>query len=525
MINEQKNMEDFLREKLSHGEEDFTDDWSVFEQKLERATFFKQMRVGALVSVVLIMLSIGFFGGSSFSRFNVFQSASNQSSESYRGEGRFSDFSSDKNLDHKSVAASKNLNEELGKSTEVKLSSQSVVETSASKQVEPAKKAIAFRDVSASSNNNVKSADIKPAGSAIIEKPIAEGEATSQTFVAGQEPTSETTLAEETQLAMADDELNAEEELIPEVAAEPAGLIASNSRKVSGGGGQALIPDGLVTSNYKANVKPIELMIDPRDVKTMSLKAPVIPMKLTPATKEPYVSPLQEKSPWSYSIKVYPNFTYRKFSVAANKMPYIHRDFIDQVKVSESGGFSLNVGFEASKRIGRITYLNAGVEYISYKTEANFDFINYRDAVINTESGKITSYDFRDEPEHIVIVDDNRYHYLNFPLSIAYRPWATDHVRLNIEAGASYMYFIKASGKSIDYQSLDIIDLSEREYRNSMASICLKVGASYHVSEKFSLGFEPTVVYFSNTIYTEEYPFEVVPYSVGVNFKLQMKLN
>ncbi|MDZ7848444.1 MAG: hypothetical protein U5L96_17765 [Owenweeksia sp.] len=53
----------------------------------------------------------------------------------------------------------------------------------------------------------------------------------------------------------------------------------------------------------------------------------------------------------------------------------------------------------------------------------------------------------------------------------------------------------------------------------------MKVGATYHLSPNFNLGFEPTFVYFTNTIYTEEYPFEVIPYSIGVNLKLQMRLN
>lgn len=515
MSNEQKNMEDFLREKLSHGGEDFTDDWSVFEQKLERATFFKQMRVGAMVSVVLIMLSIGFFGGSSFSKFNVFQNG-NYQNEAYRGEGGYSDFDAIKESEPKveTIAETQSLVTTTSKKTEA--APNQVVESETTGE-------IAYHEVSDVASEEIEVQNTEQAEAAVVGDPVIVSAESVEVDNAKQTLTDN--IEEEAEsLAPVSEAAVAEAGLSEEMNVASSGLVASR-QSGSGGSGQALIPDGLETSNFKPNVKPIELMIDPRDVKSMSLKAPVIPMKITPAKKEAYVSPLQEKNPWSYSIKVYPNFTYRKFTVAANKMQYIHRDFIDQVEVSESGSFSLNVGFEASKRIGRITYLNGGVEYISYKTEANFDFMNYRDAIINSESGKITSYEFRSEPEHIVIVDANRYHYLNLPLSIAYRPWATDHVRLNIEAGASYMYFIKASGKSLDYQTLEVIDLSERDYRNSMASICLKVGASYHVSEQFSLGFEPTVVYFSNTIYTEEYPFEVVPYSVGVNFKLQMKLN
>ncbi len=504
-------MEDFLREKLSHGGEHFADDWAVFEQKLERAMFFKQMRVGAMVSVVLILLSIGFFSSSSFSRFNVFHN--DNSTEAYRGDGRFSDFKANKNASIQ--GGETRVGDELqnrasgfgGQSNEAEIAGQNATTTGSDHLEKITDEQAVEQDPPALFVDSLNS-DIT-----IKENSSALAENTSTVYAQG--------LATQN---MADTGGRSEDQSL-EASAAPIQSEISKKELEKSSTGMALVPDGLESSNYKFNAKPIELMVDLDDLKTPSLKAPVIPMKIVKAEKEAYVSPLQEKSPWSYSIKVYPNFTYRKFSVAANKMAYIHRDFIDQVKVSETGGFSMNVGFEASKRIGRITYLNGGVEYISYKTEANFDFVNYRDAVINSESGKITSYDFRNEPDHIVIVDANRYHYLNFPLSISYRPWATDHVRLNIEAGASYMYFIKATGKSLDYQTLDVIDLSERDYRNSMASVCLKVGASYHLSEKFSLGFEPTVVYFSNTIYTEEYPFEVVPYSVGLNFKLQIKLN
>ncbi|MDZ7848445.1 MAG: hypothetical protein U5L96_17770 [Owenweeksia sp.] len=54
----------------------------------------------------------------------------------------------------------------------------------------------------------------------------------------------------------------------------------------------------------------------------------------------------------------------------------------------------------------------------------------------------------KDEPERIQFNDANVYHYLNFPLSISHQPWASDHIRLNIEAGASFMYFLTARGKS-----------------------------------------------------------------------------
>lgn len=238
----------------------------------------------------------------------------------------------------------------------------------------------------------------------------------------------------------------------------------------------------------------------------------------------PYISPLQRENPWSYSVNIYPNFTFRKFIVDPGKEKYLHRDFIDVMQVSESGGVSLNMGLRLSRRIGKITYLNSGLEYISYKTESEVDFVKFRTAMLD-ETGAITGYQLNSETQRVILNDVNRYHYFNIPLSISHEPWATDHIRLNLEAGFSFMYFASAEGRSLDYATLDVIDLNERSYRNHIASAFMKVGAVYHLSPRFNFGFEPTLMYFTNTIYTEEYPFQVIPYSVGMNLKLQMKLN
>ena len=53
----------------------------------------------------------------------------------------------------------------------------------------------------------------------------------------------------------------------------------------------------------------------------------------------------------------------------------------------------------------------------------------------------------------------------------------------------------------------------------------MKIGANYYVNERINIGFEPTLMYFTNTIYEDDYPFYVIPYSVGLNFNLQVKLN
>lgn len=241
--------------------------------------------------------------------------------------------------------------------------------------------------------------------------------------------------------------------------------------------------------------------------------------------RKAYISPLQEKDPWSYSLNIYPNFAFRKFKVDANKRARLHSDFIDaMLNSTESSGVNLNLGLEVNKRVGLITYVNTGVEYIRNSYLADFDFVNFRNANVDNSTGEITSYSMRQDPNRIVFSNHNSFHYLNFPLSISHQPWASENVRINLEIGFSLLYFLKAQGSTIDYRSLEIIALADRNYRKFMGSSSLKVGLQYYVSKTLNIGFEPTLMYFTNSIYTEEYPFEVIPYSMGLNVNIQMKL-
>ncbi len=285
-------------------------------------------------------------------------------------------------------------------------------------------------------------------------------------------------------------------------------------------------PDPEIPVPKKLKVKEPDSDLFVLDVDRKEIIKPVKKVQLGKSKDNgPYISPLQSANPWSISVNVYPNFSFRKFKIDKDKIDFLHRDFVDAVETAEGTGFSYNVGVEISKRIGAVTYINGGVEYISYKTEAQFDFFNFREENIDPQTGKIIGYTLKENPEQIQLADENVYHYINFPLTISYQPWASNHVRLNIEAGGSLLYFAQASGKTLDYKTLEFTDLSQQKYRNYIGSLCFKVGANYYVSERVNIGFEPTLVYFTNTIYTKDYPFYVIPYSVGLNFNLQIKLN
>lgn len=242
------------------------------------------------------------------------------------------------------------------------------------------------------------------------------------------------------------------------------------------------------------------------------------------ARDQPYISPLQEKKPWTYSLNIYPNFAFREFRIDRRKRALLHSDFIDAMQNAERSGLNMNVGFEVSRRVGAITYINTGVEYINNSYRAEFDFLNFRNANFDANTGEIINYSIRKDPQQIAFSNINSFHFLNIPFSVSYQPWATDHIRINLEFGFSALYFLKAQGSTIDYRTLETIDLNDRPYRKFMASSSLTIGLQYYVSSNMNIGIEPTMMYFTNSIYTEEYPFEVIPYSMGVNFKLQMKL-
>ena len=240
---------------------------------------------------------------------------------------------------------------------------------------------------------------------------------------------------------------------------------------------------------------------------------------------EPYVSPYQSDQDWIYSLNVYPTFTFRKFLVDPEKQLFLHQDFRNAVESAESHGFSMNVGLAVSRRIGKITYLNSGAEFITFNSRATFNFKKFREADVDPATGQIRGYNILEQAEQIQFIDQNYYRYLKFPLSISHQPWASENVKINIQAGASLMCFLGAEGKSIDFKTLEQIDLSERSYQQFIPSFNLRVGARYYVAEDLNIGLEPTFVYFANTIFSEDYPFVVVPYSVGLNFNLQLKLN
>ena len=493
MKQEKRNIEDFLKDKLDGFDAGYQNDWSQFETKLDRAILYYRMKVGALIGVVLLLITLGIAGGDSLMDLtgpDTRAAASPAFMNSLRQRAPFIT----NNLRNSSTSASKVQSSELA--TEDSQNGETILASET--EIIPVENITHAGAHSDNASLLVLTAKIPVTDLIVNEQP---GKLRLQNnHINNAALPSVANISPQAVLLLAEDSENPSEDF-ERFREEP---VSVNSELVLDP--QLVYTDGNSDGETDLEVRPVIMPVK---------------FKKSPA----YISPLQASSPWSYSVYVYPNFTFRKFKVDREKLNLIHRDFIDATQEAESGGFSLNVGFTVSRRIGRITYLNGGVEYINYKTVAEYDFYNYRQANMDPLTDQILNYSLLSEPEHISFSGNNIYHYLNFPLSISHQPWATDHVRLNIEAGGSFMYFLGANGQAIDYQSLEIIDIADREYNNSIASLHMKVGVSYYVSERFNFGLEPTLMYFTNTIYSEDYPFQVIPYSVGVNFKLQVKLN
>lgn len=462
-----QHIEDFVRAKLGLLEGDSQPDWMDFERKLRRANRARQMkRVAGLVGVILLLgFSQTFISGDGLLR--------------KPSDEVVLDLNTTETLEGSAVIANVDLATKNDQSPSAKAKPQ-IEETQNSETLKPKLREESSRPrmAAAAPQNARLFASAEPISTTQEEVPLKPRVAQAQISGINYQPA---------------------------VSDLPPGVVTENGEVV----GEAEVPFDYVvpTSNFG------EKDLQSRDPDFLKDQAPT----------GPYISPLQEKKPWSYSLNLYPNFAFREFKIDPTKRRLLHSDFIDAMQHSERSGMNLNIGFEISRRIGPIAYFNTGIEYLNNSYNAEYDFVNFRDANFDG-NGEIIDYTLLDDPQRITFNDLNSFHFLNFPASISYQPWATDHLRINLEFGFSLLYFLEARGSTIDYRTLEQIDLSERSYRKYIASSSLKIGLQYYLSPNMNIGFEPTLMYFTNSIYTEEYPFEVIPYSMGLNVNLQMKL-
>jgi len=236
------------------------------------------------------------------------------------------------------------------------------------------------------------------------------------------------------------------------------------------------------------------------------------------------VDGLFEDEKFSITIGVYPNYTFRDLKIRGSDENKVHKEYMGIINNSEKGGMAFNIGAELKYKIGQDLFLGSGINYIQTKITGAFDFEITEDPIIDPGTQNIIGYRPAPEGTYVNMGILNSYSYLQIPLVISYQPWINKKLRMIVEGGTSYLRFLKAEGTTIDYQDLRPIDLSYLDYNENLFTVNFKIGVNYYLNPQFALGVEPTFMYFSSSIYADDYPIDMVPWSIGVNFNLKVRL-
>ena len=233
---------------------------------------------------------------------------------------------------------------------------------------------------------------------------------------------------------------------------------------------------------------------------------------------------LFEDEKFSVTIGVYPNYTFRDLKIRGSDENKVHKEYMGIINSSEKGGMAFNVGAELKYKIGQDLFLGSGINYIQTKITGTFDFEITEDPIIDPSTQNIIGYSPAPEGTFVNTGILNSYSYLQIPLVLSYQPWINKKLRMVVEGGTSYLRFLNAEGTTIDYQNLRPIDLHYLDYNKNLFTVNFKIGVNYYLNPQFALGVEPTFMYFSNSIYADDYPIYMVPWSIGVNFNLKIRL-
>lgn len=237
---------------------------------------------------------------------------------------------------------------------------------------------------------------------------------------------------------------------------------------------------------------------------------------------EPVIPLFQEESRWSFSLSFYPSFSFRELKVNPQANARVHKDFLNYAHQSEESGMGINLGLDIRYFLGNDLFVVGGVSLIQNKVTGTYNFVVRQEANIDPVTREISGYTSTNRPVNFGMF--NTFRYLHIPAHLSYQPWASKRVRLNIEGGMSMLMFMQATGKGLHYQTLTEIDVSEHYYQNFVPSLDVKIGVNYYLSPKLSIGAEPTLMYFLNSMYATDFPLYALPYNVGVNLNLRLKL-
>ena len=233
----------------------------------------------------------------------------------------------------------------------------------------------------------------------------------------------------------------------------------------------------------------------------------------------------RQPSRWSFSLNLYPNFSTREIQVDPDQSNKVHRDYKNTMEQSEKGGWAVNFGLDIKYRLYKRLYLGTGLTLIRNKISGSFKYSSLYRPIIDSESGTIRDYYLSQDGALTVTQGiSNQYSYLSVPLTLSFRPRATERVTLNIEGGGSMLFFLGAEGTNINYQTLELMNIDELAYSKLMGAALFRVGFNYAVTRRLSMGIEPTFMYYLGNLYKEEVPIQAKPHSMGVNFNMNFKL-
>ncbi|MCT4622649.1 MAG: hypothetical protein N4A46_03420 [Schleiferiaceae bacterium] len=233
---------------------------------------------------------------------------------------------------------------------------------------------------------------------------------------------------------------------------------------------------------------------------------------------------LFEDDKLSVTLSMYPNYTFRDLSVLGANYNKVHKDYLTIVDQSEKGGVAINIGADVKYKVGKDVFVGSGLYYIQTKITGAYNFEITEDPVVDPETGNIIGYEPAPEGTYVNQGILNTFNYLQVPLVISYQPWLNRRLRMVVEGGTSYLRFLNAQGTTIDYQTLRPVDLKNLEYNKNLMTLNFKIGVNYYLTKQLALGVEPTFLYFNNSIFGSDHPIYMVPWSIGVNFSLKVRL-
>jgi hypothetical protein len=300
---------------------------------------------------------------------------------------------------------------------------------------------------------------------------------------------------------------------------------------------QPLVFDGLEAEPEILEAEPTYVYeAENKAQEVVAVSVPAAPATALPAasasTPPPAVSPISANtSRWSVHANFYPNYTFRELSIKPEFKNVVDSRFATIVSESERGGFAFNAGIAVRYNLGNDVFISSGLGYIEMKVTGNYDYINYENIELAKADDKTQRLLVGKTENHFyqqaTVVNQGiiqAYRYLQVPLHLSYQPWATNKLRLLIESGFSYVRFISADGMALDPITMVPRELSDVAFTQNLGSFDFKIGFAYFVNQQVSVGLEPSLMYFSNSIFPDDNPLYVVPWSVGVNFNVALRL-